>query len=103
MIRGLTPIAKAYNALLYGMAYVAAFLTAAMMVTITVDVLLRNLGFLELLGRKLIPIFGGCYVIVARKRLQRLIPIRTQWRARRRLIAAGVVEPTTFQAPRDED
>lgn len=65
--------------------------------------LLRNLGFLELLGRKLIPIFGGCYVIVARKRLQRLIPIRTQWRARRRLIAAGVVEPTTFQAPRDED
>ncbi|MCC6716150.1 MAG: methyltransferase domain-containing protein, partial [Gammaproteobacteria bacterium] len=64
--------------------------------------LLRNLGLLELLGRKLLPMFGGCYVIVARKRLQRLIPIRTQWRARRRLIAAGVVEPTAFQAPRDE-
>lgn len=64
--------------------------------------LLRNLGLLELLGRKLFPMIGGCYVIVARKRLQRLIPIRTQWRARRRLIATGVIEPTTFQAPRDE-
>jgi SAM-dependent methyltransferase len=65
--------------------------------------LLRNLGFLEVLGRKLLPLFGGCYIIVARKRLQRLIPIRTQWRARRRLIAAGVVEPTTYRSARDEN
>ena len=44
-IRALTPISKAYDALLYGMAWLAAFLIAAMMVIITLDVVLRNLGF----------------------------------------------------------
>ncbi len=37
--------AKAYDAVLYGMAYIAAFLMAAMMVIITVDVVLRNIGY----------------------------------------------------------
>jgi C4-dicarboxylate transporter, DctQ subunit len=36
---------RAYDAVLYGMAYVAAFLMAAMMVVITLDVVLRNLGY----------------------------------------------------------
>jgi C4-dicarboxylate transporter DctQ subunit len=36
---------KAYDALLYGMAYVAGFLMAAMMTIIFVDVVLRNLGY----------------------------------------------------------
>jgi TRAP-type C4-dicarboxylate transport system permease small subunit len=38
-------VAKAYDAVLYGMAYIAAFLMAAMMVIITVDVVLRNIGY----------------------------------------------------------
>ena len=38
-------VAKAYDAVLYGMAYIAVFLMTAMMVTITVDVVLRNLGY----------------------------------------------------------
>jgi TRAP-type C4-dicarboxylate transport system permease small subunit len=38
-------IAKAYDAVLYGMAVVAGFLMAAMMVVIFLDVVLRNLGF----------------------------------------------------------
>lgn len=38
-------IAAAYRAVLYGMAWLAGLLTAAMMVTITLDVVLRNLGF----------------------------------------------------------
>jgi TRAP-type C4-dicarboxylate transport system permease small subunit len=38
-------IAKTYDALLYGMAWLAAFLIAAMMVIITLDVALRNLGY----------------------------------------------------------
>src|SRR6476469_3253449 len=45
MIRGLTPISRAYDAVLYSMAWLAAFLIAAMMVIITLDVVLRNLGF----------------------------------------------------------
>jgi SAM-dependent methyltransferase len=57
--------------------------------------LLRSLGFMEKLGRTLWPFLGGAYVVVARKRLETLMPIRTQWRARRRLISAGLIEPTT--------
>jgi TRAP-type C4-dicarboxylate transport system permease small subunit len=38
-------VAKGYDAVLYGMAYVAAFLMAAMMVVITLDVVLRNIGY----------------------------------------------------------
>ena len=38
-------IGKAYDALLHGMAVAAGFLMAAMMVTIFVDVVLRNLGY----------------------------------------------------------
>ena len=37
-------IAKAYRAVLYGMAWLAAFLIVAMMVVITLDVVLRNVG-----------------------------------------------------------
>jgi len=38
-------VVKAYDAVIYGMAALAAFLMAAMMVTICLDVLLRNLGY----------------------------------------------------------
>src|SRR5213595_590326 len=45
MHRGLTPIVRAYDAVLYGMAIAAGFLMAAMMVFICLDVVLRNLGY----------------------------------------------------------
>jgi len=38
-------IKQTYDAVLYGMAWVAGFLMAAMMVTICIDVGLRNLGY----------------------------------------------------------
>lgn len=38
-------VAKGYDAVLYGMAWMAGFLIVAMMLTITLDVALRNLGF----------------------------------------------------------
>ena len=38
-------VAKAYDGLISGMAIIAAFLLAAMMVIITLDVVLRNLGY----------------------------------------------------------
>ena len=38
-------VVKTYNAVVYGMAAVAAFLMVAMMVVITLDVILRNLGY----------------------------------------------------------
>src|SRR5258706_8969520 len=36
---------RGYEAILYGMAYFAAFLMVAMMCTICIDVVLRNLGY----------------------------------------------------------
>ena len=45
MNRGLTPISKAYDAMLYGMAWVAGGLMVAMMSMIVADVALRNLGY----------------------------------------------------------
>ena len=38
-------IKRAYDAILYGMAYAAGFLMAAMMAVSTLDVVLRNLGY----------------------------------------------------------
>jgi TRAP-type C4-dicarboxylate transport system permease small subunit len=38
-------VARAYDAVVYGMAGVAAFLLVAMMVVITLDVVVRNLGY----------------------------------------------------------
>jgi TRAP-type C4-dicarboxylate transport system permease small subunit len=38
-------LAKGYDAVVYGMAIIAAFLMAAMMVIITLDVVFRNLGY----------------------------------------------------------
>lgn len=45
MNRGLTPISRAYDAVLYGMAWLAGVLMVAMMAMIVVDVALRNLGY----------------------------------------------------------
>jgi TRAP-type C4-dicarboxylate transport system permease small subunit len=38
-------VAKLHDGLVYGMAFVAAFLMAAMLAVITLDVILRNLGY----------------------------------------------------------
>ena len=55
--------------------------------------LLQRLAFLERLGRRLWPIFGGGYLLVARKRVTTLTPIRPRWRARRRLAVSGLAKP----------
>ncbi|HHH36431.1 MAG TPA: methyltransferase domain-containing protein [Gammaproteobacteria bacterium] len=46
--------------------------------------LMGRLGFLECLGRRWWPVLGGAYVLVARKRVVGLTPIRPRWRPRRR-------------------
>jgi SAM-dependent methyltransferase len=54
----------------------------------------RRLEFLERLGAYLWPGMGAVYVLLARKRVEGLTPLRASWRQRRRLMAGGVVEPT---------
>jgi len=53
--------------------------------------LLKRLRFIETVGQKLFRIFGGCYVIVAKKRVTTLTPIRKAWVRRR--VVPGLVEP----------
>ena len=53
-----------------------------------------RLGWLENLGAALWPAFGGAMLIVARKRVLPLTPVRLRWQSRRTLIAAGAAEPS---------
>lgn len=56
---------------------------------------LRRLRLLEGLGKRLWPILGGGYLLVARKRVITLTPIRPRWKSRRRIVVDGLVEPMT--------
>ena len=56
--------------------------------------LMQRLGMLERLGRRAWPMLGAGNLIVARKRVVTMTPIRPRWRPRReRVAAAGLVEP----------
>ena len=58
--------------------------------------LMRQLGFLETAGRRFWPFMGAVYVLVAKKRVATLTPIRLRWRQTSGpLLPAGVAEPTT--------
>ena len=59
---------------------------------------MRKLLFVELIADKLFRIFGGGYVIVARKRTETLTPLRTRWHAKK--VVAGLVEP---MVPHDQN
>jgi len=53
----------------------------------------EKLEFLEKIGRRIWPNFGAGYVLVARKRVETLTPIRPKWRTQRK-VAAGGLETT---------
>lgn len=54
---------------------------------------LDRLGFLDHLGRRFWPFFGAGFVLVGRKRVTALTPIRPRWKPRRALLGSGVAEP----------
>lgn len=56
--------------------------------------LLQRLLFLERWGQRWWPILGGGYLLVAKKRVATLTPIRPRWRPRRALVPAGLAGPT---------
>jgi SAM-dependent methyltransferase len=57
--------------------------------------LLRRTALLESWGTRWWRPFGGIYVVVARKRVATLTPIKPRWRNRARLVSSGLVEPTS--------
>lgn len=55
---------------------------------------MRRLEWLERLGRRWWPVLGGAYLIVAKKRVTTLTPIKPRWRPRRSLLQPDVPKPT---------
>jgi len=51
--------------------------------------IMNRLDFLECVGRRWWPFLGGAYILVAKKRVVTLTPIKPRWRPRRRLIEVG--------------
>jgi SAM-dependent methyltransferase len=58
-------------------------------------VMMRRLEWFERLGRRWWPFLGGAYLIVAKKRVTTLTPIKPRWRPRRSLLQHDVAKPTT--------
>lgn len=56
--------------------------------------LLDRLQRLDRLGNWHQGFLSGCYLLLARKRVSTLTPIRPRWRPRRGILGAGAVEPT---------
>ena len=58
------------------------------------DGIMRRLSVLDRAGARFWPLFGGGYMLVARKRVATLTPIKPRWRSHRSLVSVGSVEPT---------
>ena len=54
----------------------------------------EKLKFMEQLGRYCWPYLGGIYMLLAKKRVIPLTPIKMRWKTRRHMIASGVAEPS---------
>lgn len=51
--------------------------------------IVKKLGFLEKIGLRLWPKLSAGYVLVARKRVETLTPIRPRWRSQKQVVANG--------------
>lgn len=51
--------------------------------------IIKKMAFLDKIGRRFLPNFGAAYVLVARKRVETLTPIRPRWRRQRKVVANG--------------
>jgi len=56
---------------------------------------IERLRMLDTLGERFWPYLGGAYLVVGRKRIITLTPIKTRWKPERKLVTARWAEPTT--------
>jgi len=56
--------------------------------------LMERLHAVELSGRRGWPYLAGAYLIVAKKRVTTMTPVKPRWRARRRLVSVGLAGPS---------
>ena len=58
------------------------------------DKISKKLYFLGKMTKRFFPYFGAGYILVARKRVETLTPIKPRWSARRKVVASGLeIEP----------
>jgi hypothetical protein len=57
--------------------------------------LLQQMSFLDSMGKRLWPLFGGVYAVRAVKRVSTLTPLKPSWKTRRAVLPGSAVEPTT--------
>jgi hypothetical protein len=55
----------------------------------------RRLAWLERLGSRWWPYLGGAYVVLARKQVITLTPVKPRWRPRRAILSGNLTEPST--------
>ena len=53
---------------------------------------MRHLDFMERLGRRWWPRLGGAYMLVSRKKVVTMTPIRPRWKLRRAVMGAGLIQ-----------
>ncbi len=56
--------------------------------------LLKRLDFFDDIASRMPAYFSGAYLLLARKRVTTLTPVRSRWRPRRRLASVGLVGPS---------
>lgn len=60
--------------------------------------LLKRMAFLDRIGSRMPAYFSGAYLLLARKRITTMTPVRPGWRPRRRLVSVGLVGPSARTA-----
>jgi SAM-dependent methyltransferase len=66
--------------------------------------IMARLSFLDSLGKRLWPILGGAYFLIAKKRVATLTPIKPRWRPRRsRLVTSGLAGNSSTISNRKND
>ncbi len=58
----------------------------------------QHLKFLDIVCKMLFPIFGGVYIILAKKKTFTLTPIRKHWKKLPNILSKGIIKPATRNA-----
>jgi len=59
----------------------------------------KFLKVVEYFGKYLLPMFGGIYILIARKKTFGTMPIKDQWKEVSRAISKGIIEPAVRTVP----
>jgi len=64
--------------------------------------IMQRLGFMEKLGARTWPAWGGAYLLLAKKRIATLTPIKPRWESTRRLVPVRMPETSAGKVRHDD-